>query len=149
MKVPNKRFAMIKEHFESEVTEFLARKLGRPELIGRLGGSIVAFDILREPVIAQIVGKFLDQLAASAEARGHKIIFDRPAIERAVVQYVMREGAVYGARQIRSPLLEQWVRIPLNRWVMEHAPDPGTRTWVHRSGQSPPFAVDVFPDSGG
>ena len=143
------QYSMIKEHFESQVTDYLAGKLGRPELIGRLGSAIVTFDILREPVIGQIVGKFLDQLAAAGEARGYKIIFDRPAIERAVVEHVMREGARYGARQIRSPLLEEWVRIPLNRWVMEQAPDPSTRIWVHRSPQSPPFTVDVFPASNG
>jgi flagellar biosynthesis GTPase FlhF len=143
------QYSMIKEHFETQVTDYLAGRLGRPELIGRLGSAIVTFDILREPVIRQIVGKFLDQLAAAAEVRGYRVIFDRSAIEQAVVEYVMREGARYGARQIRSPLLEEWVRIPLNRWVMEQAPDPATRIWVHRSAQSPPLIVDLFPAPSG
>jgi hypothetical protein len=64
-----------------------------------------------------------------------------------VVDEIVRSGAALGARQIRSPLLERWVRIPLNRWILENQPAPGTRILVHRRAEgSPPFAVDSLPN---
>ncbi|TCO48023.1 AAA family ATPase [Actinocrispum wychmicini] len=138
-------YPVVQEHFRGAVAEYLAQSLGRPELLGRLGSGIVAFDILRADMIAKIVGKFLGQLGASAAARGYELIFDRRAIDKAVTDAVTGNGSALGARQIRSPLLEEWVRRPLNRWLIEHAPPPGSRLWVHRGKGSPPFVVDEFP----
>jgi hypothetical protein len=138
-------YPAVAEHFTSEVTQYFTTELGRPELLGRLGSGIVVFDMLREEVIKEIVGKFLDQFAGSARSRGWEIVFDRAAIDRAVIDEVERGGAALGARQIRSPLLEQWIKVPVNAWVLEHAPPPGTRLWVRRTGGAPPFEVQVFP----
>jgi hypothetical protein len=137
-------YETIKEHFGRAVAEYFGTRLGRPELLGRLGSGIVVFDVLREDVIVDITGKFLDQISAAAQARGYDVAFDRPAIGRAVVDEITRSGAALGARQIRSPLLDQWVRVPLTRWILEHQPSPGTRIFVHRSDQSPPFTVDAL-----
>ena len=134
-------YAFVRDHFMREVTTYFTQKIGRPELLGRLGSGIVAFDVLREPIIAQIVGKFLDQLAAAARTRGYTVEFDRSAIESAVAAQVSRDGAQYGARQIRTPLLEEWVRIPLNRWIMENTPPPGANIRVHKADRIPPFAI--------
>ncbi|GAA4451202.1 AAA family ATPase [Phytohabitans houttuyneae] len=139
-------YEAITDHFNRAVTDFFTTELGRPELLGRLGSGVVVFDILREEVIKEIIGKFLDQLAGSARARGWEIVFDRAAIDRAVIEEIMRDGAALGARQIRSPLLERWVRVPVNRWVLEHSPPPGTRLWVRRSTGASPFTVQVFPN---
>lgn len=139
-------YRLVEEHFRRSVQNLLTTGLRRPEMLGRLGNGIVVFDVLREPVISGIVGKFLDKLAASAAARSLDIVFDRTSIARAVTEEVIRDGAALGARQIRSPLLEQWVRIPLNRWVFENEPEPGARVWVHAGPGSPPFVVERLPE---
>jgi energy-coupling factor transporter ATP-binding protein EcfA2 len=142
---PAMSYEAVQEHFNQAVTDHFATRLRRPELLGRLGSGIVVFDLLRENVIIDITDKFLDQIAMAARARGYDLIFDRTAIGRAVVDEIRRGGAALGARQIRSPLLERWVRIPLNRWILEQQPAPGTRILVHRRADgSPPFAVDAL-----
>ncbi|MFE3188025.1 AAA family ATPase [Nocardia sp. NPDC059240] len=133
----------IREHFEAAVTQYLSEQLGRPELLGRLGGGIVVFDVLRQEVINRIVAKFLTQLGNSATARGYELEFDQPAIQAAVSEHLAREGARLGAREIHSPLLEQWVRRPLNRWIIENEPAPGTRIRVSAGADSPPFTVGL------
>ncbi|MEU4690136.1 AAA family ATPase [Actinoplanes sp. NPDC023714] len=144
---PAMSYEAIKEHFNQAVADFFTTRLRRPELLGRLGSGIVVFDLLRENVIVDICDKFLDQIVTAAQARGYDLAFDRAAIGRAVVDEVTRHGAALGARQIRSPLLEQWVRIPLNRWILEHQPPPGTRIFVHRTDTSPPFVIDALSGS--
>ncbi|MEV6843015.1 AAA family ATPase [Actinoplanes sp. NPDC051411] len=147
---PAMSYEAVQQHFNQAVADHFATRLRRPEILGRLGSGIVVFDLLRENVIMGICDKFLEQIAAAAQARGYDLVFDRAAIGRAVVDEIVRGGAALGARQIRSPLLEQWVRIPLNRWLLEHQPAPGTRILVHRSGDgSPPFAVDALGEATG
>ncbi|BCJ74592.1 chaperone [Catellatospora sp. IY07-71] len=145
----NTPYATIRDLFRKAVQEhFLA--IRRPELLGRIGGGVVVFDILREPVIRDIVSKFLGLLAASARTRGHEVVFDRPAIDRAVIDEITANGSAYGAREIRTPLLEQWVRAPLNRWILETSPAPGTRILVHRRPDGAvPFAVSAVPEMRG
>ncbi len=140
-------YPLIERHFTEAVSRHLAHDLGRPELLGRFGSGIVPFDILRPEVCARIVRKFLDQLAGSATARGYHLVFDHPAIEKAVSEDLLTTGTALGARRIRSPLLEQWIRVPLNRWVVENRPGPGTRIWVHRApaGSPVPFVVEALP----
>jgi ATP-dependent Clp protease ATP-binding subunit ClpA len=137
-------YPVVRDHFRAAVATFVTNRLGRPELLGRLGGGIVAFDILRRDVITRIVTKFLRQLSRSATAREFELIFDQRAIDRAVAEEVGRTGAALGARQIRS-LLDEWVRRPLNRWVIDHSPAAGTRIWVRRARNGPPFHVEEFP----
>jgi len=131
----------IYQHFQTEVSQFFTAQLRRPELLGRLGGGVVVFDILRADSIREITGKFLDQITASTRHRGYELVLDRDAIERLVVDYVMGQGAGLGARRIRDPLLEQWVRVPLNRWLIENSPPTGTRIAVRYTGGSPPFVI--------
>ncbi|WP_280302418.1 AAA family ATPase [Nocardia abscessus] len=134
----------VREHFENAVADYMSTKLGRPELLGRLGGGIVVFDILRPEVIGSIVAKFLAQLAASAANRGYQVVFDQESIARAVTEELARSGSALGARQIRNPLLEQWLRHPLNRWIIQHNPPPGTRIRVGNGTGGPPFVVEAL-----
>ncbi|MEU1961730.1 AAA family ATPase [Nocardia sp. NPDC019304] len=134
----------VRRHFENAVAEYMSTELGRPELLGRLGGGIVVFDILRPEVIGSIVAKFLGQLAASAANRGYQVVFDQESITRAVSEELGRAGTALGARRIRSPLLEQWIRHPLNRWIIQHNPAPGTRIRVGDGAGGPPFVVEAL-----
>jgi ATP-dependent Clp protease ATP-binding subunit ClpA len=103
--------------------------------------------VLRPEVIGQIVTKFLAQLTASARAKGFELVTDEAEIISEVEGRLLGVGAQYGARQIRSPMLEQWVQVPLNRWILENSPAAGTRIRVYRTAGSPPFAVEALPGS--
>lgn len=144
-------YDLVARHFRESVTHYFTSVLGRPELLGRLGNGVVVFDILRAPVLADITRKFLDQLVESGRSRDLHIIADSAAIVDAVVRAVMHNGAALGARQIRSPLLEEWVRAPLNQWLLEHQPEPGTRIWIRRdpTAKDVRFVVERFPGMAG
>ena len=105
----------------------------------------MVFDILRAPVIRAITERYLRLLTESARARGFDLELDRDAILQAVVDYVTSTGATLGARPIRDSLLEQWIRVPLNRFILAQSPAPGTRIWVRRTGAHPPFTVEPHP----
>ncbi len=100
-------------HFESKVRDHFTNKLGRPELLGRIGNGIIAFDILRPQVIATISGKFLHQLASSASRRGVRLTLDMPPILAEVEREITTGGGIaLGARGIRD-VLDRIVRDPL------------------------------------
>jgi hypothetical protein len=59
-------YAQVDAHFPSEVHWHFTSRIGRAELLNRLGDSIVVFDLLRSEFVWQIGEKFLRQLAESA-----------------------------------------------------------------------------------
>jgi hypothetical protein len=139
----------VDQHFKKSVHDYFTTTLRRPELLGRLGSGVVAFDLLRPDVVAQIVQKFLGQLSQACTARGYDVVFDQGHVESAVAEALAERGLSLGARQIRSPLLDQMIRIPLNRWIIDNDPAPGARIWVHRGvGEQRPFVVEQFPSLG-
>jgi hypothetical protein len=145
---PEMSYEAVRDHFHQAVRDHFGTRLRRPELLGRLGSGVVVFDLLREDVTKDITAKFLDQLEEAARHRGWDLVLDRPAISRAVAEEIARRGSALGARQIRSPLLEDWVRVPLNRWILENQPAAGARILVHRTASSPPFAVSAMAATG-
>ncbi|MBL7258039.1 AAA family ATPase [Paractinoplanes lichenicola] len=107
-------------HFELAVREHFTKTLGRPELLGRLGGGITVFDILRPEHVGRIARKLLGQLVASAERRGLRLTVDEPSVlDR--VQVLMRrpEELRLGVRRIHA-LLEEIVREPLVDHLFAH-----------------------------
>jgi hypothetical protein len=136
-------YADIRAHFAGEVDRYFSQELRRPELLGRLGGGIVVFDILRPAVVRGITEKFLNQICDSASARGYHLDLDREAIHIAMVDEVVGNGASLGARPIRDPNLERWIRRPLNQWIMANTPAPGTRIRVHSPTGALPFTVEA------
>jgi hypothetical protein len=139
-------YEAVDQHFKQSVQEYFTTTLRRPELLGRLGSGVVAFDVLRPDVVAQIVRKFLGQLSAACRSRGYDVVFDEAHIESAVAEALAEQGLALGARQIRSPLLDQMIRIPLNRWIIDNDPAPGTRIWVRRGhGDRRSFVIEPFP----
>lgn len=114
----------IKRHFEAEVRQHFSAKL---EMLNRLGGNVLTFDILRPEHVAGICNKFLGGLVASAQAkRSLRLQFPDDGVLR-MVQTSMAAGdnLLFGGRKIKT-LLESTVERPLNRWVFFHQPPAGT-----------------------
>jgi MoxR-like ATPase len=118
-------YATVTRHFEQAVRDHFTKELGRPELLGRLGGGITVFDILRPEFIEQITRKLLRQLTRSADRRGVRLRIDEPGV-LATVQDRMRDPDALrlGVRSIRN-VLDRHVRDPLVEHVFAH-PDRTT-----------------------
>ncbi|MDP9793132.1 energy-coupling factor transporter ATP-binding protein EcfA2 [Catenuloplanes nepalensis] len=118
-------YATVSQHFERSVRDHFTRTLGRPELLGRLGGGITVFDILRPEFVARITRKLLRQLVASAARQQIGLRIDEPAaIEEVQSRLRDPEALRLGVRSIRN-VLDERVRDPLVEFVFAH---PGQRS---------------------
>jgi ATP-dependent Clp protease ATP-binding subunit ClpA len=109
----------VQAHFQREVEWFFTSRIGRAELLNRLGDNIVVFDLLRPEFVRGIAEKFLRLLTECArEARGLDLRFSPEVPQR--VEDWMRQGdnLLFGGRRVKS-LLETMVERPLNRWLFQ------------------------------
>ncbi|MCX6345166.1 MAG: AAA family ATPase [Armatimonadetes bacterium] len=114
----------IARHFRNEVDWYFTSRIGRAELLNRLGDNVVVFDILRPEHVSGIGRKFLSLLAANAQEKYHLTInFQDSILDH--LGACMREGdnLLYGGRRVKT-VLEGCVERPLNRWVFENVSDP-------------------------
>lgn len=113
-------YEKVTAHFERAVREHFTATLGRPELLGRLGGGITVFDILRPEFVDRIVRKLLAQLVASAARQGVRLVVDERAVVARVQELMRRPEALrLGVRSIRDAL-DRLVREPLVEHVFAH-----------------------------
>lgn len=116
-------YAQVEAHFRSEVHWHFTSRIGRAELLNRLGDSIVVFDLLRPEFIWQIGEKFLKQLAGSAwDKYRFLLLFQTSVLEVLSVHMQEADNLLFGGRRIKT-LLETLVERPLNRWIFENYPD--------------------------
>ena len=116
-------YAQVEAHFRSEVHWHFTSRIGRAELLNRLGDSIVVFDLLRPEFIWQIGEKFLKQLAESAwDKYRFLLLFETSVLEVLSVNMQEADNLLFGGRRIKT-LLETLVERPLNRWIFENYPD--------------------------
>jgi energy-coupling factor transporter ATP-binding protein EcfA2 len=121
-------YQQIKTHYSTAVQDHFKNKLGRPELLNRLGDNILVFDLLRPQYIEGICCKFINTLADSAhEKRGLKLIFPNNEVVRMIQELMVQEdNLIYGGRRIKT-LLEGHVERPLNRWIFFNNPPSGSQ----------------------
>jgi energy-coupling factor transporter ATP-binding protein EcfA2 len=113
-------YEQVAAHFEREVRDHFTKTLGRPELLGRLGGGITVFDILRPEFVAAISRKLLTQLVASAARRDVHLVIDEDSVLGEVQQQMRRPDALkLGVRSVRD-ILDRIVRDPLVAFLLEH-----------------------------
>ena len=115
----------VENHFRTEVEWFFTSRIGRAELLNRLGDNIVVFDLLRPDYIVRIAEKFLTMLATTASEKYRLKIEHGPTVLKTIAAR-MNEGnnMLYGGRRIKS-LLETLIERPLNRWLFENHPNMG------------------------
>ncbi len=121
--VENFSYEQVQDHFQEEVKWYFTSRIGRAELLNRLGDNVVVFDLLRPDYVAAIGNKFLRQLSESALDKYQlKLTFEPSIIEGLRTVMEQQENLLFGGRRIKS-LLETLVERPLNRWLFEHYPD--------------------------
>jgi ATP-dependent Clp protease ATP-binding subunit ClpA len=127
-------YAEVTAHFEHKVREHFTTTLGRPELLGRLGGGITVFDILRPDFVDAITRKLLRQLIASAARRDVTVTIDEPAILAEVQDRMRRPEALrLGVRSVRD-ILDRLVRDPLVAHLHEQPQRTSLRVAMTRTG---------------
>jgi ATP-dependent Clp protease ATP-binding subunit ClpA len=115
----------------SAVQDHFKNKLGRPEILNRLGDNILVFDILRPQYMEKICRKFLDALAVSArEKRGLELIYPDNGVINMIQELMLQEdNLLFGGRRIKT-LLEGHIERPLNRWVFFNDPPAGSQIYI-------------------
>jgi MoxR-like ATPase len=127
-------YAEVSEHFEKAVRDHFTTTLRRPELLGRLGGGITVFDILRPEFIEQISRKLLGQLTASAARRQVRLDIDQATVLARVQDSMRRPEALrLGVRSIRD-ILDRLVRDPLVEHVFAHPDESVLRLSIGPAG---------------
>ncbi len=117
-------YELVEKHFRSEVQWYFTSRIGRAELLNRLGDNIVVFDLLRPEHVAGIGGKFLRGLQASARERYVvSLTFREDVLETLVTKMKEGDNLLFGGRRVKT-LLESLVEKPLNRWFFENVEDP-------------------------
>jgi ATP-dependent Clp protease ATP-binding subunit ClpA len=104
----------VENHFKQEVDWYFTSRIGRAELLNRLGDNIVVFDTLRPDFVTQISNKFLQQLAKNALDKYQFNITFNGSIGQFLTDK-MKEGnnLLFGGRRIKN-LLETYIERPLN-----------------------------------
>ncbi len=118
----NFSYVQVESHFQSEVEWYFTSRIGRAELLNRLGDNIVVFDLLRPEFISQIADKFLRQLAESAREKHQLTLNFQPSVLQVLSHRMQRaDNLLFGGRRIKT-LLESLVERPLNHWIFETYP---------------------------
>ena len=113
----------VEAHFRSEVRWYFTTRIGRAELLNRLGDSIVVFDLLRPEFVWKIGEKFLRQLAESAWDKYRLVLLFESSVGEAIAILMQEsDNLLFGGRRIKT-LLESLVERPLNRWIFERYVD--------------------------
>ncbi|MBF0178093.1 MAG: ATP-dependent Clp protease ATP-binding subunit [Magnetococcales bacterium] len=114
----------VEDHFRQEVAWYFTSRIGRVELLNRLGDNIVVFDMLRPEYIKDIGRKFVEQLALAARDK-YQLTLEIDQSIYTILSAEMAKGdhLLFGGRRIRS-ILETLLERPLNRYLFETSPDP-------------------------
>jgi energy-coupling factor transporter ATP-binding protein EcfA2 len=116
-------YEQVNRHFREEVRWYFSSRIGRAELLNRLGDNIVVFDLLRPEFVARIGEKFLRQLRVSAQEKHQlKLKFQPSVLAVLAEQMQVGDNLLFGGRRIKT-LLESLVERPLNRWIFENVAD--------------------------
>ncbi len=138
-------YQQIKAHYMTAVHDHFKNKLGRPELLNRLGDNILVFDILRPQYIEGICRKFLDALAFSAsDKRGLELVYPNNEVISMIQELMVQEdNLIFGGRRIKS-LLEGHVERPLNRWIFFNDPPAGSQLNITINSNSKNILINGY-----
>jgi len=130
-------YPQIQAHYMTAVQDHFKNKLGRPELLNRLGDNILVFDILRPKYIEGICRKFLNALAVSArEKRELELVYSYNEVISMIRELMLQEdNLLFGGRRIKT-LMEGYIERPLNRWIFFNDPPAGSQLYITRSNET-------------
>jgi ATP-dependent Clp protease ATP-binding subunit ClpA len=102
-------YDQVNQHFREEVSWYFSSRIGRAELLNRLGDNIVVFDLLRSEFVTQIGQNFLGQLQASSQEKYRLTLrFDASILTGLTDTIQTGDNLLFGGRRIKN-LLESLV----------------------------------------
>ncbi len=119
-------YAEIRKHFMDEVQWYFTSRIGRAELLNRLGDNIVVFDMLRPQHIQAIGEKFVKLLAESAREKYHFTLQVNSSWYDFLQTNMMEsDNILLGGRRVKT-LTSTFLRDVLNEWIFNHVDDVTT-----------------------
>jgi ATP-dependent Clp protease ATP-binding subunit ClpA len=116
-------FETLDERIRSKVREHFVEKMGRPELLNRLGENIIVFDLIRQGAAEEIVDKMLNNLIESSRERLNLTVTISAEARRAILEMSCRDGLAMGGRGIGNKI-EDVVINQLGRYLVDKVPRP-------------------------
>jgi hypothetical protein len=140
-----KTYLQIQAHYITAVQDHFKNKLGKPELLNRLGDNILVFDILRPQHIEGICRKFLNSLAVSArEKRGLELIYPHNEVIGMIQALMLQEdNLLFGGRRIKT-LMEGYIERPLNRWTFFNDPPAGSQLYITSNDETRTILINGY-----
>ncbi|WP_353940740.1 AAA family ATPase [Streptomyces sp. HUAS MG91] len=132
-------YADLEAHFTHAVEEKF-RKIGRPEIYGRLKPGVVVFDMLRRVHIVKIADRLLGQLTESVRERHQvELVPDTESLHPWITARMSTpEHQAYGGRQIRNEL--ERLRTAVVAHFLARRPSPGSRIRLGVDATGTPWA---------
>lgn len=136
---PGTPYDELENRVKQAIQDDFTLRIGRPELLNRIGDNIVVFDFITPEVACRLLHRNLGNLAKQVQRRtGIRITFGPDflgELEKAVVE---PERLAFGGRAVGS-LIESRVLNPLARTLIATRPTGGyeltlTRTWEDPEG---------------
>ncbi|MCX8003955.1 MAG: AAA family ATPase [Burkholderiaceae bacterium] len=136
----------VQQHFRTAVRQHFVERLGRPELLNRIGSGIIAFDCLRPQHIDAICEKFLARLAAEAlRLHGVRLSFPNGSVVAAIHERMLQgDHLANGGRRVRM-LVEDLVKRPLTRWLFENGGNCELAIVMDAEGRAHIHRLDAAP----
>lgn len=120
---PEISYETLEKQIREKVKEHFVEKLGRPELLNRLGENIVVFDLIRRGAAEEIVDKMLNNLVEASRERLDMAFEVSAAAREQLIEYVCADGLAMGGRGIGNKIEEVLIN-PLGRQLMAMDPRP-------------------------
>ena len=142
-------YPWISEQFLTAVRRYFSAPspegLGRPEILNRLGNSVLVFDILRPEFIAEIARKFVSTIVESTrEQNGIDLRFERDEIPELICEMILKnpDALRMGGRQVKTTF-ESTVVDALSRFIFEKQVQRGAILRVFRCPESHSITVEI------
>ena len=126
--MPGTPYHELEEKVKAGVRDHFVSKLGRPELLNRLGGNVVVFDFIRPEVAAAIFDSQLSNIVKVVSDKHGMTITVDPGVGRTLCEWCTRD-LVNGGRGIGNELESMFIN-PLARVLFDRDLSPGQHLTV-------------------
>jgi ATP-dependent Clp protease ATP-binding subunit ClpA len=125
---PDMPYSEIRKKLIDAIQDHFKYRLGRPEILNRIGENIVVFDFLRPEHARGVLNKMLRNLRLKLEDE-HKIqLFIDPYVENKLYEEVCKDLSM-GGRGIGNKLEKIFIN-PLSTLLFELSPSAGDKVYV-------------------
>lgn len=120
----------VAERVAEGITDHFTQRLGRPELLNRIGENIVVFDFIREPTGRRITRTMVRNVLDRVRAEHGIDVVLHPAVEKTLIEECLRmETLIMGGRGISSRIETVLVN-PLSSLLFLGGDELGSRVEV-------------------